>query len=427
MGIWYTDPSNTNKVTVCPYCSNPIRKNIEITTYDTLEKVLYKAILSAGTNAFDNPQQLISFMLDLAPDMKKEIRILSKSLASECLKAVKTLFDSPLDSADVNISKLRYHLTEDEGLTDAWTDLICSTYVEALNYLHGVGIGEVLTAQIEEILLVQNPSEKKTQVTTLHPRSQKGAAKVSPIKKNNSERSSTNLPSPASCYEILEKGKNHMAQYISAFAHLQEAAEANEAEAQFELARCYYEGLGTSKDIVKANELLHAAANQGFVPAWHNLANNYFEQKNYKRAWKWYLRLADSGDSDGLYHIGLFYLHGYHVIQSKNTAIKNFEKAEIAGSSDASYQLGLIYNQEQKYVLAADAFEKAATLGHSEAMICLACAYQKGLGRNEDSFIAATWYQKAVDNGNLDAQKHLENCISQMSGTQKLKWTFSSK
>lgn len=95
MGIWYTDPSNTDKITVCPYCSNSLHKNIEITTYDTLEKVLYKAILSTGTNAFDNPQQLVSFMLDLAPDMKKEIRILSKSLAAECLKAVKTLLILP--------------------------------------------------------------------------------------------------------------------------------------------------------------------------------------------------------------------------------------------------------------------------------------------------------------------------------------------
>lgn len=343
------------------------------------------------------------------------------------LKSSKNSFDSPLDSADVNISKLRYHLTEDEGLTDAWTDLICSTYVEALNYLHGVGIGEVLTAQIEEILLVQNPSKKKTQVTTSHPRSQKGAAKVSPNKKNNSEHSSTNLPSPASCYEILEKGKTYMSQYVSAFACLQEAAEANEAEAQFELALCYYEGLGTSKDTVKAHELLHAAANQGFIPAWHRLAKNYFEQKNYKRAWKWYLKLADSGDSDGLYHVGLFYLHGYHVTQSKNTAIKNFEKAEIAGSIDASYELGLIYTQDQNYTLAADAFEKAATLEHPEAMIYLAYAYQKGLGRNEDSIIAATWYQKAVDSGNLHAQKYLEDCISQMSSSQKLKWTFSIK
>lgn len=430
-GVWYTEQSCTNNIKVCPYCGESIRRNIEITSFDTLEKVLYKAIRSSGSSAFDNPNQLISFMMDLAPDMKKEIRILSKSLTAECLKAARSVFDSPLDSIEISISKLRYHLTEDEGLSDAWADLICSTYVGAINYLHGIGLGEVVTAQIEEVHLAEKLTEKKPLIVVSSPliSPPKATTKSSPRKPNTSKKNPVNKPDLTLCLEMLEKGKLYMAekQYASAFAHLSKAAEGDLPEAKYELARCYYEGLGTPEDISKANELLHTVANQGFVPAWHSIAKQYFEQKNYKRAWKWYLKLADSGDPDGQYYVGLFYLHGYHVTKSSHTALKAFEKAGALGSVDAWYEMGLIYNQDQNYTLAADAFEKAAISGHTNAMISLANAYQKGLGRDLDLSVAATWLQKAIDSGNTQAKKHLDICISQMSATQKLKWTFSSR
>lgn len=148
-GIWFTEQSSTNNIKVCPFCGEAIRRNIEITSFDTLEKVLYKALQNSGSTAFDNPNFLISFMMDLAPEMRKEIRILSKSLTAECLKAVKTVFESSTDSIEVNISKLKYHLVEDEGLSDSWAELICSTYINTFNYLHGVGLGEEITAHIE--------------------------------------------------------------------------------------------------------------------------------------------------------------------------------------------------------------------------------------------------------------------------------------
>jgi len=368
--------------------------------------------------------------MDLAPGMKKEIRILSKSLTAECLKAVKSVFDSPIDSIEISISKLKYHLTEDEGLSDTWTELICSTYVDTIKYLHGIGLGEVVTAQIEEVHLVEKlPEDKPLAVASPLIIPQKVTTKARSGKPTNSQNNPVNKPDPALCLEMLEKGKAYLAeqQYASAYAHLIQAAEGDIPEAKYELARCYYEGLGTPVDSSKATELLQAAANQGFIPAWHGIAKQYFEQKNYKRAWKWYLKLADAGDPDGQYYVGLFYLHGYHVTKSSHTALKAFEKAVALGSVDASYEIGLIYNQEQNYTMAADAFEKAAIAGHTNAMVYLATAYQKGLGRNIDLTVSATWLQKAVDAGNMQAKKLLDTCISQMSATQKLKWTFSTK
>ena len=430
-GTWFVEQTSTEKIKVCPYCGESIRQSIEITSFDTLEKVLYKAIQNSGSSAFENPNQLISFMMDLAPNMKKEIRILSKSLTADCLKAVRTVFDSPFDSIDVSISKLKYHLTEDEGLSDAWTELICSTYVETIKYLHGIGLGEIVTALIEEIHLVEKPTDNTALTVVSSPMASpyKNTAKSSSGKQNHSKKNPANKPDSTVCLELLEKGKSYMAdkQYASAFAYLIKAAEGDLAEAKYELARCYHEGLGTPEDKAKATVLLHAAANQGFSPAMHSLAQKYFEQKEYKRAWKWYLKLADSGDPDGQYYVGLFYLNGYHVTRSSHTALKSFEKAAAAGSVNANYEIGLIYLQEQKYDMSADAFEKAANAGHSNAMISLATAYQKGLGRNMDLTVAATWLQKAVSTGNVQAQKLLDMCISQMSATQKLKWTFSSK
>ena len=53
------------------------------------------------------------------------------------------------------------------------------------------------------------------------------------------------------------------------------AAEAGDAAAQYELARCYFTGAGVSPSLNKALEWLRKAAEQGYAEAQCNLAECY--------------------------------------------------------------------------------------------------------------------------------------------------------
>ena len=85
------------------------------------------------------------------------------------------------------------------------------------------------------------------------------------------------------------------------------------------------------------------AANGGYVPAYNSIASIYYSKKNYKKAWKWYLKAADANDSEGQYYVGVFYLNGLHVKKNTHMAIKYFEKSANQKNENASLALAELY------------------------------------------------------------------------------------
>jgi TPR repeat protein len=74
------------------------------------------------------------------------------------------------------------------------------------------------------------------------------------------------------------------------------------ADAQYELANCYYNGEGGVKtDINKAFKWFKRAAKQGHVDAMYDMGRFYEYDEDYKKALRWYEKAAKAGHGDGYY------------------------------------------------------------------------------------------------------------------------------
>jgi len=96
---------------------------------------------------------------------------------------------------------------------------------------------------------------------------------------------------------------NH--KYVEAVQYFTIAAERGHVPAQYNLAMCYYQGLGAEKNIAKAVE--------------------------------WFTRAAEGNDADAQYRMGMFYTKGVCVEKDLAKALHWFEKAAKNGDANAQY------------------------------------------------------------------------------------------
>ena len=115
------------------------------------------------------------------------------------------------------------------------------------------------------------------------------------------------------------------------------------------------------------------------------------------------LDLANQGDANAQYSIGLIYSLGQGVPQDYYKASKWFEKSALKGNSNAQalfgdmYYTGIVF--PQNYVLAKEWFERSAIQENAYAQTFLGAIYNNGHGIPQDTDIAKKWYGKACDNG----------------------------
>ncbi|HHF7224569.1 TPA: tetratricopeptide repeat protein [Haemophilus influenzae] len=133
-----------------------------------------------------------------------------------------------------------------------------------------------------------------------------------------------------------------------------------------------------------------------------------YEQSNYQTAFKLWLPLAEQGDANVQFNLGVMYAEGQGVKQDDFEAVKWYRKAAEQGDANAQAYLGLAYTEgrgvRQDYTEAVKWFRKAAEQGYAEAKFNLGHMYSKGRGVKQDDFEAVNWYRKAAEQGDADAQ-----------------------
>lgn len=129
-------------------------------------------------------------------------------------------------------------------------------------------------------------------------------------------------------------------------------AQQGEANAQYRLGLMYGKGRGVSEDTTEAMKWYQRAAQQGYEPAQQRLdllknnlktADDYYAKNNYIKAHEIYYKLAQSGDVDAQFKLGLIYEQGKGVALDNNTGIKWYRKAAEQGHVDAQCRLGYFY------------------------------------------------------------------------------------
>ncbi len=144
------------------------------------------------------------------------------------------------------------------------------------------------------------------------------------------------------------------------------------------------------------------------------LGNKYYDLKDYKKAFEYYLKAANQGNADAQVNLGRLYNNGYGVPRDIKKAYEYFVKAADQGHSDAQWILGnmlyiaaRVYNYpiEGSTKKALEYLEKSANQGNRNGQYILAQYYVNGIKNyleiNHEK--AVKLYSEAVKQGHLDA------------------------
>ena len=119
--------------------------------------------------------------------------------------------------------------------------------------------------------------------------------------------------------------------------------------------------------------------------------------------------LAEQGDADAQYNLGVMYEKGRGVPQDDKIALKWFTLAAEQGYARAQHNLGVMYaNGEgvpQNDKSAVKWYRLAAEQGNAGAQNNLGVMYRKGEGVVKDNVYAHMWYTLAAEQGDENGGK----------------------
>lgn len=218
--------------------------------------------------------------------------------------------------------------------------------------------------------------------------------------------------------------------YSQMIFNWEKAVEQGNANAQYNLGICYENGQGVEKDLKKAFDLFHSAAQNKHTGSQYKIGVYYAEGiyvlRNIKEAMKWLEKAAKQGDKNAIAQFDLLkdemsngtlvkkLLDCAKIEEKENDlekALNDYEQAAEIGDAKVQYNLAKIYEKGQ--ITQKDskkAFvwcEKAANQGFMYAQLALGMMYEKGIGCIEDKDAAIRYYERAAEQGNVTAQYYL--------------------
>ncbi len=201
----------------------------------------------------------------------------------------------------------------------------------------------------------------------------------------------------------------------SAKDRLQDIAQKGNAEANYQLGRCYENGWGDNEDDGKAAEWFGHAAQLGHSEAFTRLRP-----------------LAEvKSNLEAQYQLGLCYKHGLGVQRDISLALKWLECAALkfhrgaleelginfSHESQALYDLGLYYFEgrggKKDIARALELFRRSAEDDNEEAKYYLGLCYKNGWGVEQDRKQAVKWFSIAVRQGHLKAFYELQAFVTE--------------
>ena len=131
------------------------------------------------------------------------------------------------------------------------------------------------------------------------------------------------------------------------------------------------------------------------------------QKGDYKTAFNEWKPLAEQGNADAQYNLGVMYDTGTGVLKDDKEAVKWYLKAAEQGMADAQGNLGVMYDTGKgvlkDYKEAVKWYLKAAVQGYALAQYNLGVMYKNGEGVLKDSIKAKYWIKKAYENPDASA------------------------
>lgn len=235
------------------------------------------------------------------------------------------------------------------------------------------------------------------------------------------------------------------------------AADAGLPSAQFCLASCFYNAIGTRKDDRRAFVFAGKAATQGHSAAQNLLGMLYVDgvppdvAPDPTTGLRWYIRASEQGEASAIYNIATLIERGAAGDLTSTQAFRWYLRAAEYGSVSAANIVGLFYEQGViagegmdhgkaaewyaraaaqghpfaqynigrcliegigvpiDYTKALGYFERAAHQRHVLSRISLACMWESGLGVDRpDKRRSLEWFRRAAYRGSREAQRRLK-------------------
>ncbi len=173
---------------------------------------------------------------------------------------------------------------------------------------------------------------------------------------------------------------------------------------------------------LKTRPASNASVNQE-IQALLKSAHQWVKEGHTEKALPIYLRLAEQGNTEAEFHLGLLYANGQGVPKDDKQAADWFTKAANQGMMEAQTKLGFMYaigrGVPQNYTTAIYWCYKAAEQGDVIAQYNLGLMYAKGQGVVKDNNLAFSWYTKAAMQGDAHAQYNLGAMYANGEGVAK--------
>ena len=199
------------------------------------------------------------------------------------------------------------------------------------------------------------------------------------------------------------------------------------SKAQYSLGMMYEKGKGVDKDSDKAKKWFQFAADQGLAKAQEKI--DFISEKRLKPKQE-DNPIALAGNHINLNTISL--KNGLDALNNKNyaSAHKLFLELAEQGDVEAQYNLGLMYGKgkgvQKNYSEAVKWWGLAAEQGNGKAQTNLGWMYEIGKGVLKDENKAAHWYQIASSQGISKAQEKLNSLLNKTKKNLQVNTTRSS-
>ena len=146
------------------------------------------------------------------------------------------------------------------------------------------------------------------------------------------------------------------------------------------------------------------------------------DREDYNTALSLWLPLAEQGDADAQFRLGVLYDEGTGVAQSDAEALGWYRKAADQGLAEAQLNVGFMYRNGQGVAEnAAEAVEwyrKAADQGLADAQSNLGQMYDQGEGVPQNDVLAYMWFDLAAAQDDKEAADNRDIVAGRLSDDQ---------
>ena len=129
--------------------------------------------------------------------------------------------------------------------------------------------------------------------------------------------------------------------------------------------------------------------------------------------------LAEQGDADAQYNLGVMYANGEGVIEDDKEAVKWYRLAAEQGNAEGQFNLGTMYARGEgvieNYKEVVKWYRLAAEQGYADAQSHLAYMHANGQGVIQDNVYAHMWWNIAASNGSESAKKVKDILVEDMT------------